>query len=374
LEEFMSEQREWTRRQILSLFAKGSGILMGASLLQVPGFQKLFAETVKKIPVLFLQGGSCTGCSVSLLNTVSPTIQDVVLGEILPGTALSVLWHPNVSATQGEHAMQVIEECKSRPAGSFVLVMEGTIPTKDDGVYCEVGEKDGKPVTILKHLLDLAPKAMAIVSMGTCASFGGIPAAPPNPTGSKPVKAVLDEHGIKTPVVNVPGCPPHPDWVFGTIATVLIGGLGAVDVDEHGRPKAFYGSLIHDNCPRRGHFDAGRFAKDFSDPGCLYELGCKGPVTHSDCPIRKWNNGVNWVIGSGHPCMGCVEPFFPYKDNIFERVNPASVTAPATYPGIVTERPSKVDPTVTALVGVAVGAAAGVMAASKMKSKDSKEA
>ena len=365
----MSEQKQWTRRQILNLLAKGSGILMGASLFQIPGFTKLFAETVEEVPVLFLQGGSCTGCSVSLLNSVSPTIQDVLLGEILPGTSLSTLWHSNVSAAQGHQVMEIIDDVKARPPGSFVLVMEGTIQTKDDGVYCEFGERNGEHVTMYQHLLELAPNAMAIISMGTCAAFGGIPAAPPNPTGSKSVKAVLDEHGIDTPVVNVPGCPPHPDWVVGTIATVLIGGLGAVEVDEHGRPKAFYGTLIHDNCPLRGQFDKGIFAKDFGDKGCLYELGCKGPITHSDCPKRKWNNGVNWIIGAGHPCMGCVEPFFPYKDNIFERVPIHFATAPDSYPPIVTDRPSKVDPVVTGVLGAAAGAAGGAAAMATKKKK-----
>jgi hydrogenase small subunit len=268
--------------------------------------------------------------------------------------------------------MEIIDSVKKKPEGSFVLVVEGTIPTKDDGIYCEIGERGGHGVTMLEHVLDLAPRAMAIISFGTCAAFGGIPAAPPNPTGSKPVTAVLKEHGIATPVVNVPGCPPHPDWFIGTVATVLIGGLGMLDLDEYQRPKAFYGSLIHDNCPRRGQFDAGIFAKDFGDQGCLYKLGCKGPVTHSDCPIRKWNSGVNWIIGSGHPCMGCVEPIFPYGMNVFEVVPIHGATPPDTYPGIFTEKPSTVDPVVTGIVGAAVGAAAGA-AAMSMKKKSGDE-
>ena len=106
----------------------------------------------------------------------------------------------------------------------------------------------------------------------------------------------------------------HPDWIVGTIASVLLKGLpSADDLDAVLRPKAFYGQLIHDNCPRRGYFDAGRFARHSGEPGCLYELGCKGPVTYADCPTRLWNGGVNWCVGSGAPCIGCVEPGFPDK-------------------------------------------------------------
>ncbi|MBM4045664.1 MAG: iron hydrogenase, partial [Planctomycetes bacterium] len=136
--------------------------------------------------------------------------------------------------------------------------------------------------------------------------------AKPNPTGCKDVSAFLAERGISKPVVNVPGCPPHPDWLLGTVASIVLKGLpGVGDVDDIGRLKVFFGGLIHDNCPRRGFFDAGQFAKRLSEPGCLYELGCKGPQTYADCPTRHWNNGVNWCIGNGSPCHGCVEPEFP---------------------------------------------------------------
>ena len=366
----MSDQKVWKRREFVELLSKGTGMLMGMSLFNIPGFNKVFAQAVTEVPVLWLQAGACSGCSVSLLNIKSPTIQDILLGEVVPGKHVSLLWHPNISAAQGDQVLDILEKLKNGDEGSFILAMEGAISTKDGGIYCEFCEKDGKGITVLQHLLDLAPKAMAILSVGTCASFGGIPAAGSNPTGCKPVYEVLKEYNIATPVVNIPGCPPHPDWFVGTVATVLIAGLGAVDVDEHLRPKAFYGKLIHDNCPRRGQFDRGNFAQDFGDDGCLYKLGCKGPVTHSDCPKRQWNSGVNWPIGSGHPCIGCVEPFFPYKEDMYAQVDVMFATAPATYPGIVNEKVSTVDPVVTGVVGAAAGAAvgAGIMAARKKKS------
>lgn len=368
----MGETREWTRREFMQLMGKGTGLIMGASLFSIPGFNKVFAQSVAEVPVLWLQAGCCTGCSVSVLNSKSPEIQDILLGEVIPGKHISMLWHPNVSATTGDDVVKIMDDLKKGPAGGFVLVVEGAIATKDDGIYCEVGEKDGHGITALQHLMDLAPKAMAIISMGTCAAFGGIPAAEPNPTGCMPVDKILEEKGIATPVVNISGCPPHPDWFVGTVATILLGGLAAVEVDEYKRPKAFYGKLIHDNCPRRGYFDQGQFAKDFGDEGCLYALGCKGPVTHSDCPIRKWNSGVSWPIGSGHPCIGCVEPFFPYKNDMYEQVPIHYATAPTTYPGIVNERETTVDPVVTGLVGAAIGAGAAT-AYKSMKNNKEKE-
>ncbi|MCF8261137.1 MAG: hydrogenase small subunit [Melioribacteraceae bacterium] len=371
----MGENKEWTRREFINLFGKGTGLVMGASLFGIPGFNKVFAQAVAEVPVLWLQAGCCTGCSVSVLNSKSPEIQDVLLGEVVPGKHLSMLWHPNVSATQGHDAVKIIQDLKKKPKGSFVLVIEGAISTKDDGIYCEVGEEDGHGITSLQHLKELAPKAMAIISMGTCAAFGGIPAADPNPTGSKPVDQVLEEEGIDTPIINISGCPPHPDWFIGTVATVLIGGLEAIKVDEHKRPVAFYGKIIHDNCPRRGQFDQGNFAKDFGDDGCLYALGCKGPVTHSDCPNRKWNSGVNWPIGSGHPCIGCTEPKFPWGKDMYQQVDVHFATAPSTYPGIINQKDSTYDPLVTGLVGAAAGAAGAAMVMKKKKEqKESGEA
>ena len=126
------------------------------------------------------------------------------------------------------------------------------------------------------------------------------------------VDKFLQSQHIEKPVINVAGCPPHPDWFIGTVAYVLLVGLPKPqDLDEYKRPKAFFSKLIHENCSRRAYFEEGKFAKKFGDPGCLNELGCKGPVTHSDCSLRLWNHGTNWCIGAGSPCIGCCEPTFP---------------------------------------------------------------
>lgn len=366
----MGEQtREMTRRSFLNLVGYGGTGLLGVSLLGVPGFEKLFAQAIQEIPVLWVHAGSCTGCSVSALNSLSPTIQDVLLGEVIPGKHISLAFHPTVMAGQGDQVIDVLQQYKKRDPGSFVLVVEGALSTKDDGVYCEVGEINGKPITMMQHVRELAPKAMAVINIGTCSSYGGIPGAPPNPTGVKPVGQFLKEEGIATPVVNVPGCPTHPDWFIGTVATVLIGGLDALAVDEYGRPLAFYGGLIHDNCPFRGQFDKGHFAQNFGEKKCLYKLGCKGPATHADCPHRRWNSGTSWCIGSGSPCIGCVEPGFPYENSMYDLVMIHDATPPDNYPPIVSKNGNGAAATTTAVLGAAVGAVAGAGIASQRAKK-----
>ena len=267
---------------------------------------------VKELPVVYLQTAACSGCAVTLLNTASPTIKNVLIDQIAPGVHINLRFHPVIMAAAGELAVQAMEDTAKEKKGEYVLVVDGAVPMATDAVYGAVGERGGKPVTMLQRVTELAQDALAVIAMGTCASFGGIPAAAPNPTNAQSVKTVLDNKGIQKPLINIPGCPPHPDWFVGTVASVILYGLPtADDLDDLLRPKAFYGKLIHENCPRRAYFDEAKFAKKFGDEGCLYELGCKGPITYADCPLRRWNSGTNWVIGAGAPCNGCTQPEFP---------------------------------------------------------------
>ena len=267
---------------------------------------------VKELPVVYLQTASCSGCAVSLLNVASPTIKNVLIDQIIPGLHINLRFHPVVMAAAGEMAIDVMEDTAEQKKGEYVLVVDGAVPMATDAVYGAVGERDGKSVTMLQRVTELAKDSLAVIALGTCASFGGIPAANPNPTNAQPIKTVLESAGINKPLINIPGCPPHPDWFVGTVAGVILSGLPAADdLDDLLRPKAFYGKLIHENCPRRAYFDEGKFAKKFGDEGCLYELGCKGPITYADCPLRRWNSGTNWVIGAGAPCNGCTQPEFP---------------------------------------------------------------
>jgi hydrogenase small subunit len=269
---------------------------------------------VAEYPALWIAGAACSGCSVSLLNAINPSIQNVLIDPVLPGKHVSLRFHATVMAGQGEPVIKVLKDTAKGKPKEYILIIDGSIPTAEDGLFCRLGEIEGEEVTMKDMAAELSKDALAVLAVGTCAAFGGIPSGAPNPTGALSVMDFFTQEGIQTPLINIPGCPPHPDWMTGTIAQILLNGIpGTDDLDEKLRPKAFFGKLIHENCPRRGYFDAGQFAKNPSDPGCLYEIGCKGPYTYADCPTRQWNNGVNWCIGSGAQCIGCVEPGFQDK-------------------------------------------------------------
>lgn len=285
------------------------------------------SSKVVEYPALWVAGAACSGCSVSFLNAVSPTVQNMLIDPVLPAKHISLRFHATVMAGQGEPVLKVLRDTTSQKPNEYLLIVEGSIPTSDDGLYCIVGEMGGKHYTVKDAVAELAKDALAVLAVGTCAAFGGIPAGAPNPTGARSVMEFLKDEGISKPVINVPGCPPHPDWMVGTIVNILLNGLpSADDLDDALRPKVFYEALIHDNCPRRGFFDAGQFARHTGEEGCLYEIGCKGPLTYADCPIRHWNNGVNWCIGSGAQCIGCVEPDFHDRlAPMFEKIDEASL-------------------------------------------------
>jgi hydrogenase small subunit len=286
------------RRKFLQLIG-GSTVAVGLSNLWLPQIVQAILENPGNPPVIWLQGQGCTGCSESMLNTVYPDIAKV-LTEII-----SLEFNPTVMAAAGDQAIKVLDDALTNQAGKFILVVEGSIPTAAGGAYCTVGEKLGKPVSILDWTMKLGQASKAILNVGTCSAFGGIPAAKPNPTGAKAVRDILP----KATMINIPGCPPHPDWIIGTIAHVLL--YGVPELDDQLRPKVFFSGLIHENCERRYYFENGKFAQDFGDEGCLFELGCKGPISHCDVSIRGWNGGVNWCCRSGGPCIGCTEPTYP---------------------------------------------------------------
>lgn len=312
-----------TRRQFLK-YAGATAALLGLSDTLVPELAKaLAAMTEGKPPVIWIQGQNCTGCSVSFLNTNYPMAAELVLDK------LSVRYHPTVMAAAGDVAISAIEETVKEKKGSYVLIVEGPIPTAENGEFCTFGlEKETvnfngfqrrKDKPIYEWMKELVPGAAAVIAMGNCASFGGIPAANASVTGAKPVLEIVIEidKGMKDKVINIGGCPAHPDWLIGTVLDYLINGK-VPELDEHRRPKAFFGKLIHENCERRAAFDAGLFLEDWNDQNpdmklCLFKMGCKGPVTYADCPVRRWNSGTNWCVGANAPCHGCAEPYF-YKD------------------------------------------------------------
>ena len=283
-----------TRRE----FLKDAGILVAALGLG-PALQPKVAAALEEMatgraPLLWLQGQSCSGCSVSLLNADSPGPAELITRY------LSLYFHQTLSAATGETALSVVD--KAIDSGNYILAVEGSVPTKIPEA-CKIGER-----TFQDWLVRAAGPAKAVVAIGTCASFGGIPAAPPNLTGATPVGEVLKSQGVTKPVINLPGCPAHPAWIVGTLVHVLK--LGLPELDEFSRPKRNYGQLIHDQCPFFAKYQAKQFAKSLGEEGCQFKLGCQGVVTHADCSMRGWNSGVNWCVRSKAVCVGCARPEF----------------------------------------------------------------
>ncbi|MFP4071499.1 MAG: NiFeSe hydrogenase small subunit [Desulfovibrionales bacterium] len=291
-----------SRREFVKL-CTGTVAGLGISQIFHPGLVLAVKEAVKKTPVIWIQGQGCTGCSVSLLNAVHPSIKEVLL-EII-----SLEYNPTVMAAEGHVAMEHMFEVAKQNQGKFFLVVEGSIPTEADGKYCIIGEMGHHHVSMVEAAQELGKMAAATVAVGTCATFGGIPAAWGSETGAKSVQDFFAMSGIKTPVINVAGCPPHPDWIVGTVAHVLM--YGIPELDDYARPTLFFGSNIHENCAYRGYYDEGVFSETFTQKvGCRLEVGCKGPNANADCWKRRWNNGVNWCVENA-VCIGCTEPGFP---------------------------------------------------------------
>jgi hydrogenase small subunit len=316
----------------------------------------------KKPSVVWLHFQECTGCTESLLRTTHPDVGSLVLDLI------SVDYHETLHAAAGHQVEANLEAAYER--GGYVLVVEGAIPEKDGGIYCQVAGK--RAVDTLKRV---AEKAAAIVAIGSCASWGGIPSADPNPTGATGAPMILKG---KT-VVTLPGCPASPYNLLGTVLQfATFGTLPAID--ELGRPKFAYGRVIHEDCPRRAHFDAGRFARAFGDEGhrngwCLYKLGCKGPQTHANCSLIDFCEVPGaWPIGIGHPCVGCTEQKIAFRVPMHDTIPTLTVTAPASYPGVAPARGGATAAS-AGIAGVIVGAVAGaaVMASRKLGEAEKKE-
>lgn len=256
-------------------------------------------ESKPRVPVIWLELQDCAGCSEALTRSQSPTLVDLVLNKI------TVEYHETLSAASGFQVEEAKQAAMKKYAGQYILVVEGSISPKDDGIYCTIGGKSS--VDILK---EAAAGAAAVIATGNCAAFGGIPRANPNPTGAVGVSEIIKDK----PVINISGCPAIPEVFTGILAHYLVFGT-LPELDNLHRPVAFYGHTIHDRCLRRAFYEAGKFANSFDDEGarkgwCLYKLGCKGPTTYNSCATIKWAGGLSFPVQSGHPCLGCSEPNF----------------------------------------------------------------
>jgi hydrogenase small subunit len=249
----------------------------------------------KKINAIWLEVTGCSGNIISLLNSENPGLYEVLTNIV------NFTFNNTLMGAEGDFAFERFLETLDT---EFILLVDGAVSTKENGNYNIIANYKGKMITALEGIKMAGEKAKYVVAVGTCASYGGISAAKPNPSESKSVQEVLNR-----PVIRLPGCPCHPDWVVGTLAHLV--GYGVPELDSEGRPIIFYGFTIHETCTRRGFFDKGIFAKNFGEEGCMFKLGCRGPVTRTDCPRRKWNGYVNWPIGDNTTCIGCAQPYFP---------------------------------------------------------------
>lgn len=310
-----------------------------------------------KPSVIWLHFQECTGCTESLLRTSHPAIAELILDLV------SLDYCETLFAAAGYQAEEALKKAMTDNAGKYICVIEGAIPEKDDGIYCKIGGR-----TALEIVHEVADKAGAIIAIGSCASWGGIPSADPNPTGATGAPMVLKG---KT-VVTLPGCPANPYNFLGVaLQFATFGTLPALD--DKGRPLFAYNRVIHEDCPRRPHFDAGRFVETFGDEGhklgwCLYKTGCKGPATHASCSIQPFCEVPGaWPIGIGHPCIGCTEQSMLWRMPMHATVEIDRPTPPDTYPPINAEH-QVIGPVTAGAAGLAAGAAigAGIMAARKL--------
>lgn len=307
-------------------------------------------EKAKRPSVIWLSFQECTGCTEALTRSHAPTVEGLIFDHI------SLDYHHTLQVAAGDAAEHAREEAMKEHYGKYLLVVDGAIPMAENGAYSTIAG-----ITNLDMLKEVAAGAAAIVSVGTCAAYGGLPMAKPNPTGAVSVSDIIKDKAI----INVPGCPPIPTVITGVLAHYLTFGT-LPELDDLGRPKAFYGQNIHDRCYRRPFYERGEFAETFDDEGarkgwCLYKLGCKGPTTYNACATAKWNEGTSWPVESGHGCIGCSEPNFWDAGGFYEALSVPTGDAGATVVG-------------AAAAGVAVGAAAAVLnKRTKAQAKDAHE-
>jgi len=285
-----------SRRSFLK-FCAATASMMAMSPAMIPKIAHAL-ESARRPSVIWLSFQECTGCTESLTRAHTPTVESLIFDTI------SLDYHHTLQAAAGHGAEEAREIAMEENFGKYLLVVDGSIPMGNPGYSTIAG------ISNYDMLMESAKGAAAIIAVGTCATYGGIPHADPNPTGAVSVGDLIKDK----PIINVPGCPPIPVVITGVLSHFLTFGT-IPELDHIGRPKVFYGQSIHDRCYRRPFYDKGLFAETFDDEGarkgwCLYKLGCKGPTTYNACATTKWNNGTSFPIEAGHPCLGCSEPDF----------------------------------------------------------------
>ncbi len=293
-----------------------------AMLLLPPMFTPLVAEAAElmnRVPVIWLELQDCAGNSEALLRSDGPKIDEIILDII------SLEFHETLMAASGHQAEAQLDDAMEHFHGKYLLFVEGSIPVGAGKEWCTIGAGGEN---FLDHLTRVAKGSAAVVAVGSCATFGGVPAASPNPTGAVGVMDVIKGK----PLINIPACPANPTNMVGVILHYVLTGQ-VPELDSLLRPKFAFGYRIHDNCERRAHFDAGEFVEEWGDEGaknnfCLYKMGCKGPMTFNNCSIVRYNEAVNWPVGVGRGCIGCSEPDFWDKYAYERPMADANIKAP----------------------------------------------
>jgi hydrogenase small subunit len=332
-------------------FLRFCGWIAAAAGIEVTNLGQVVAalDSKPRLPVVWFHFQECTCCSESFIRSSHPIVSDIVLDKI------SLDYTETLQAAAGKQAEAALHQTMTKQKGQYLMLVEGSVPTKEDGIYCCIGGR-----TALDILKEAAAGAKAIIAWGSCASNGCIQAAKPNPTGATPVHDLVSGK----PIINVPGCPPIGEVMAGTIVHLL-----AFDripqLDGLGRPKAFYSRRVHDTCYRRPNYDAGLFVESFDDENarrgyCLYKMGCRGPVTYNACGVTRWNNGVSFPIQSGHGCIGCSEANFWDNGPFYQHL--------ASFPGFGIETTADTIGTAVA-AGTAIGIAAHAISTSIRKRK-----
>ncbi len=266
-------------------------------------------ETTFRIPVIWEHYQECTCCSESFIRSDHPIVSDIILDKISLDYTLTLM------AAAGEQAEAAKHATMEKYKGEYILCVEGSVPLGADGNYCCIAGRSAKDL-----LLEAAEGAKAIIAWGSCACNGCVQAAYPNPTEATPIHKIIKNK----PIIKVPGCPPIGEVMAGIIVHLISFGR-LPELDNLGRPKAFYAKRVHDSCYRRPYYDAGLFAETFDDQNakegyCLYKVGCRGPMTYNSCGTIRWNNGVSFPIQSGHGCIGCSEEDFWDNGPFYERM------------------------------------------------------
>lgn len=341
-----SMQRNGVSRRTFLQFCSTVGAMLALPASTIAEMTESLGNA-KRPSVIWMSFQECTGCTEALLRSHAPSLESLIFDFI------SLDYHHTLQAASGHAAEHAREQAMHAHKGEYIVIVDGSIPMLPG--TSTIAGIDNKTM-----LMNTVKDAAAIISVGTCAAYGGIPKAKPNPTQAVSVADLVTDK----PIVNLPGCPPMPLAISGVIAHFLT--LGRLpELDNKGRPLAFFGENIHDRCYRRPFYDRGEFAHTFDDEGarkgwCLYKLGCKAPIAYNACATLKWNQSASFPIQSGHGCIGCSEPDFWDQGGIYESVARAQIN-----PGVTIGAATA--------AGAAIGFGSGLLARRRQHAEKKKE-